>query len=214
MITKDLYEKFVEAFIFYNDALFANELPEPLITLQRKRNVRGFFGNERFVSRTENQFTIGEIALNPDLFQDRTDRDILSTLVHEMVHLWQSEFGEDKPKRPYHNKEWSAKMEQIGLVPSTTGTTEGKKTGAKMTHYINEDGDFAYHTEILLDGGFKLPLEGLADAPKAAADKSKNKIGYICPTCGCKAWAKPNAALLCATCSEESGEFVRYLVKQ
>jgi predicted SprT family Zn-dependent metalloprotease len=30
-----------------------------------------------------------ELALNPDAFIDRTDEQICSTPVHEMVHAWQ-----------------------------------------------------------------------------------------------------------------------------
>jgi predicted SprT family Zn-dependent metalloprotease len=56
---------------------------------------------------------VDEIALNPRTFIDRTDREIVSTLVREMVHLWQFHFG--KPgRRGYHNKQWATKMEEIG----------------------------------------------------------------------------------------------------
>lgn len=54
-----------------------------------------------------------EIALNPDHFAGRSDEDILSTLVHEMVYAWQRAFGKPsrraKPediKRFYRSVEW------------------------------------------------------------------------------------------------------------
>ena len=57
-----------------------------------------------------------EIALNPAHFASRPTAGTLSTLAHEMAHLWQHHFG--TPSRTgYHNKEWAAKMREIGLIP-------------------------------------------------------------------------------------------------
>ena len=43
----------------------------------------------------------------------------LETLLHEQVHLWQQNFGSQpvKPGRVYHNKEFVAKCESLGLHP-------------------------------------------------------------------------------------------------
>jgi hypothetical protein len=72
-----------------------------------------------------------EIALNPALFRDRTDPEIRSTLVHEMVHRWQAHFG--KPGRGrYHNKQWDDHMDSISLVPSGTGLPGGKRVGRQV----------------------------------------------------------------------------------
>jgi predicted SprT family Zn-dependent metalloprotease len=45
---------------------------------------------------------VHELALNPDSFIGRTDEMILSTLVHEMVHVWQQTYGKP-PRRSYHD---------------------------------------------------------------------------------------------------------------
>lgn len=51
----------------------------------------------------------------------------MQTIVHEMVHLWQYEFG--KPShRTYHNKE--ADKMAIGLMPSNTDL--GGKTQSRQ----------------------------------------------------------------------------------
>jgi predicted SprT family Zn-dependent metalloprotease len=42
-----------------------------------------------------------ELALNPDEFTRRTDEMILSTLAHEMYHVWQQTHG-TPPRRRYH----------------------------------------------------------------------------------------------------------------
>jgi predicted SprT family Zn-dependent metalloprotease len=46
-----------------------------------------------------------ELALNPDEFIGRTDEMILSTLVHEMCHVWQQTYGKS-PRRGYHDRQW------------------------------------------------------------------------------------------------------------
>jgi hypothetical protein len=42
------------------------------------------------------KITAHELALNPDVFTGRSDELILSTLVHEMVHVWQETHGTDR----------------------------------------------------------------------------------------------------------------------
>ena len=54
---------------------------------------RGYFASRRFKTRNGDAF-IDEIALNPTYFAERTTKEILSTLAHEMVHVWEP--GGDK----------------------------------------------------------------------------------------------------------------------
>ena len=66
---------------------------------------------------------------------NRDDIEWHSTLVHEMCHLWQEDFG--KPSRGgYHNRQWADKMIQVGLMPTDTGEPGGQLTGQRVTHYI------------------------------------------------------------------------------
>jgi predicted SprT family Zn-dependent metalloprotease len=87
------------------------------------------------VSSAVSGYTVDEIAMNPVYFSIRTIKATLSTLVHEMVHQWQFHFGEPG-RRGYHNKQWAARMERVGLMPSDTGEPGGRKVGQSMTHYI------------------------------------------------------------------------------
>jgi predicted SprT family Zn-dependent metalloprotease len=73
--------------------------------------------------------------MNPDSFTERTDEAIMSTLAHEMAHVWQQSHR-TPPRRSYHDRQWAAKMKEIGLQPSTTGERGGKETGQSVTHYI------------------------------------------------------------------------------
>ncbi|HEY1490481.1 MAG TPA: SprT-like domain-containing protein [Verrucomicrobiae bacterium] len=204
-ITLTEYGGLQNAFDFFKDNLFdEREMPDVLITYQRKARSRGFFGADRFNVR-ERGFGIQgrhEIALNPDGFIGRSDEEILSTLVHEMVHLWQHLFG-TPARRGYHDREWAAKMKLLGLQPSSTGKPGGKETGAHMTHYVVPDGAFQKAFQQLSKSGWKLRLESAIGEPNAkiAKVKDSSKTPFTCPTCGLNAWAKQDAQLICATCS-------------
>lgn len=131
-ITEREYRAFQAAYDFLNTELFFGSLPHVLVTLQRHANAKGYFAPDRFAGRVQ-QSTAHELAMNPDVFTGRSDKLILSTLVHEMVHVWQQTFGK-VPRRAYHDKQWAQKMKAIGLYPSTTGEPGGKETGQSVTH--------------------------------------------------------------------------------
>ena len=142
-----------------------------------------------------------EVSLNPELLR-REFVEVMSTLVHEMVHLWQQEYG--SPSRAnYHNREWGVQMREVGLVPSSTGQPGGKSVGQRMTHYIAQDGPF----QAAFDGmpaSCKLPWLSGGKAAKVAP-KAQSKIKYTCPECGQNAWGKPGLLVLCATCIDGAG---------
>lgn len=192
--TSETYTTLNKAYEFFNRELFENKLPTCLITMQRKSKARGYFCPERFESRGDNTHHIHEIALNPTHFLARTDEDIISTLVHEMAHLWQQEFGH--PSRGnYHNSEWADKMDEIGLIASNTGEEGGKRTGQAMTHYIDPEGRYARLVPAFME--LVKPLAYQDRQFASAAKKAKNKIKYTCPQCRLNAWGKPGANLLC-----------------
>src|ERR1017187_6691360 len=128
------YRAFQKAYDFFNTELFGGSLPPVLVTLQRHAKARGYFSPERFIGRIE-ETAVHELARNPDTFTDRTDEEILSTLTHEMAHVWQQTHGKP-PTRCYHDRQWAAKMKEIGLQPTDTGEPGGKETGQSVTHYI------------------------------------------------------------------------------
>jgi len=138
-ITAKQYLKLNTAYDYFNEKLFENKLPGCLITLQREKMSKGYYSAKRFKGKHEEK-QIDEIALNPDLF-GRSEKDILSTLVHEMCHQWDNHFGLNS-QRTYHNKVWSKKMQEVGLMPSADGKPGGRRTGQYMTHYVIENGLF------------------------------------------------------------------------
>jgi hypothetical protein len=207
--TKETYDRFQKAYVYFNRALFEGQLPNCLITLQRSKRSYGYFSGERF-GRTDGLVT-DEIALNPRYFREHPVEQVLSTLVHEMTHLWQHHFG--KPGRGrYHNRQWAGRMKLIGLHPSSTEKEGGAETGDCMSHYIVPGGPFEAAAHALLMAGFAIawteepfettgtPIEGPGGKGVEGAGKtpkSGKRVKYTCPICRLNAWAKHRIQLLC-----------------
>jgi len=114
-------------------------LPNCLITLQRQKGALGYFSGNRFADARNADAVTDEIALNPSHFAERSPASILSTLAHEMAHVWQHHFG--TASRPaYHNSEWAVMMVKIGLVPTDTGLPGGKEMQAEEVGGDDDEG--------------------------------------------------------------------------
>jgi hypothetical protein len=150
------YDELQCAYSYFNERLFNGMLPGCVITLQYMADGYGYSLSQPFVNRDGER--TDEISLNPYYFAARTDCGVLSTLVHEMVHLQQSHFGSPTPR--YHNREWADWMIQIGLYPSSTGRPGGAETGDAVGHYIVEGGPFEIECERLLASGFHVSWTG------------------------------------------------------
>jgi len=209
-LTAEEYGTLQKAYDYFNESLFGASLPQVLITLQRHRGARGYFSSDRFKRRDNARQHVHELALNPDTFPGRSDEEILSTLVHEQVHVWQQEFGHPGRGR-YHNREWAAKMHSIGLMPSGTGEPGGAATGDRVSHYILEGGHFQVACRNFLKR-YALVCESAVERDSGSsvagveAAKTQTRTKFTCPNCGLNAWGKPDALFDCHRCSEKYRE--------
>lgn len=208
----ETYGFLIIAYDAINQEFFDGQLPNCMITLQRKGGALGYFSGNQFVDERDGQRT-DEIALNPAALAKYPFEEVLSTLGHEMCHLWQYHFSAYEKRRGkmrgYHDKEWAAKMESIGLMPSDTGRPNGLKTGRSVSDYIIEGGPFSVFCEALKDSGFVLHwkewqeygapmpdgIETTGFPPQVQQPSSKTK--FTCANCGQNAWAKPSAKIGC-----------------
>ena len=120
-----------------------------------------------------------------------------------MAHLWQHHFG--KPSRSgYHNREWAAKMHEIGLIP-VSHDQPGKETGQKVSHTIEAGGRFERACTAFLATHAAILYHDRAGEGDAATRRKKaaSKTKYTCPVCGVNAWAKPDTHLICGDCGED-----------
>lgn len=180
------YGDLTAAYDWFNRDLFADELPRCLITYQRQRGSYGYFSQQRFGTRDGAEVT-HEIALNPKHFRERDEEAILSTLAHEMVHLWQHEFGQKKSRAGYHNKEWATKMKAIGLHPSSTAQPGGKETGQRVGHYVIAGGPFQISYRNLIENGPRIRYIDLVDDRQG---RGSTRTKYVCPFCGLAIWGQ------------------------
>ena len=196
----DIYQELRSLYDHCNAHFFNNTLPACMILLRPRRHAAGYFQPSCW-GRFHDDATgdIDAIALNTTLFHARSNDVILSTLVHEMVHLWQRHYGDNFPKTlNHHNKEWSAKMHTVGLIPSTTGKEGGKETGLKVGHYQEVNGVFQQFYATL-----QPPLFSWQEMPETTPGKTaEKKVMSLCPRCEARAWAYEGVKLICSDCKE------------
>ncbi len=199
--TQQAYNELTKAYNHFNKTLFDTKLPPCLITMQRNKRAYGHFSSKRY--RNLNGKITDEIALNPQHFRYRPIEEVLSTMVHEMVHLWQYHFGQPG-RRGYHNKQWAQMMERVGLIPSQTGEPGAKKTGENMTHYISPNGVFTKACQNLVGNGFKITwADSTSGIEFGVEEKKETREKYTCPSCGVNAWAKYDISLICGKCEKK-----------
>jgi hypothetical protein len=210
--THEQFSAYARAYDYFNAKLFGGELPRCLLNFSRLSKSMGFFAPKRWAREG---IEVHEISLNPDVLA-LPFVETMQTLVHEMCHLWQCDFGQ--PSRAgYHNQEWAVKMVGIGLMPSDTGKPGGKATGQAMSDYPIPGGPFLAAFNAMPDAT-KLPWKSFNPAAMAPAEadgeedgeeepkepKAKNKVKYACCSCDLAVWGKPglDARISCIDCGE------------
>lgn len=203
----------------FNNAFWAGQVPNPILTYTNKANCFGYFAPDKF--ERSDGLVVSAIALNSAYLAVRSDQQSFSTLLHEQVHAWRHYLGPpnrkgSKGKGGYHDTVWADEMERVGLMPSSTGAPDGKRTGYRVTHFVIPGGLFDIACQELLDSGFQISwadrlvrpnssdangssVEG--DVPLGKAPK-RDRIKFTCANSACElnAWAKPSALLICGIC--------------
>lgn len=202
-IARQQTEAYLNAYDYFNQELFGGELPGCILNFSRHRGAHGFvkYNSWKKINEEGEECTIHELSLTPQTLS-REPKLFYSTLVHEMAHIWQIEFG--TPSRSgYHNKEWAKKMVDVGLIPSDTGEIGGKQTGQRMTHYIDEEGHYL-RVFNQMPQEYILPfIAGDGFLTAKPASKKRNKIRYECPATGFKVWGKPGLNIVCGDTGEQ-----------
>jgi len=228
--TKEQFQNFEALFDYFNKNLFDGNLPNVILNFSRKSGTAGFFSPNNWQSADGK--TTHEISINPNTFSNGKVY-IIQTLVHEMVHLWQEEFGEpgSKKSKNYHNRQWADKMIEVGLIPSHNGEVGGKQIGTRMSDYLEKGGvldqliekmpnDIWYPFETLMIVDVKQLEEmlELEEDPVKVEEikeqieefeeaieqaKKKHKSKYTCASCEVNVWGKADLQILCGVCGNE-----------
>jgi predicted SprT family Zn-dependent metalloprotease len=170
--TEEQFNALNKAYKYFNRKLCGSQLPGCILNFSRLRGTHGFLAPERWKRVGEEEFGVHEISLTPTTLY-RTPIEIFSTLVHEMCRLWQWEFGSPS-RNGYHNKEWAAKMEKVGLIPTDTGKPGRKRTGQRMTHCIEQGGPYHQASEKYRTG-----ISAPSPPPAGKDQRSLGKGGVL-----------------------------------
>jgi hypothetical protein len=194
-----------------------HRLPDPVISFSDKRNRKVLAS---YTLHRNPQGLLDEITFNTVHYKNEGDKKIwvfgrwaqLETLLHEQVHLWQQNFGQDpvKPGKVYHNKEFVDKCESLGLYPLPI----------VGSHYAVADGVFAgLMGELGIQRPDDVPRDdekhGKRDWFRPSPEKGKSTLHkWVCPDCGLavRLGIKSDPHLVHDVCSEIKGEKV-FLVK-
>ena len=129
---------------FFNAAFFKNQpVPIPAISFEKTKITNlGHYVIGRNAFGIKDNININRAHLNRPLW------DILATLIHEMTHCWQAQYGQPSNSW-FHNKQFQLKMQQFGIICDRKGAHQGvgdpfvfllKKHGIAFNHVTAPDG--------------------------------------------------------------------------
>lgn len=206
-------EELERLFEIFNQKFYDGKLQKPVITIQANKNRKLAYGwcttKKIWKDRFQENFFY-EINLTPE-FLHLEIYEICATLLHEMAHLANLQFGIKDCSRgnTYHNLKFKEMAEKGGLR-----IEHHPKYGWTITHLTDEttalidslDIDPAVfalyrHSPAIHDveGGKSEGEEGIIDKPE------KPKSGwrqYFCPVCGQKIRASKDVNIICGDCHE------------
>lgn len=176
---------------------FFSSLPDCMLTLDAsRRSTMGYFRPNSFVSKDGT--VVHQIALNPSYVLTHPPEEAFQTIAHEMTHQYVYDVLGQTKSNGYHCKKFATKMEEIGLIPSSTGKPGGRKTGYRMSDYMQEGGCFQKVCRELIESGLCLSWGSTRPKAKAAiSSKAKGKVKFSCPVCSNVCWAASSRNLVC-----------------
>lgn len=178
-----------------NDVLFNSALPEPAILIQNKGNKKNVLGwcstQEIWVNKTtqERRYEINIVAE----YLNRSVYEVVSTLLHEMVHLYNLVNGIKDVSRGnvYHNKKFKEAAESHGLI-----IEYNEKLGWSLSR-LNDNTKSIVDSMDLNKEAFSLARMDFSNL--AAGGKSSTRK-YVCPQCGSIIRTSKELKVICGEC--------------
>jgi hypothetical protein len=180
-------------FRLLNDEYFRGELSRPIITVQTsgKKPTLGWCTSGK-VWKQGDKAEYYEINLSAE-YLTRSDAEIVTTLLHEMVHLCcsQHDIKDTSRSGTYHNERFKAAAEARGLN-------------------VTQNDKYGWHDTTLQDSSILDILKVNRQAFKVARQAAQAKAGgkksssrkYICPSCGMTVRATKEVNIVCGDCQE------------
>jgi hypothetical protein len=191
-------EELHKIFQLVNKHFFAGEeLETPVITVQgqgRKRGILGWCTVYPIWKDNNKEIQQWEINITAE-YLNRPWIDITETMLHEMVHLYNTRAGVKDTSRGnvYHNKHFKKEAENRGLL-----VERDPKLGWAITRLSPEAQEIIEKWDIDPEA-FKLARLP-ESAPGKKGGKGSNSIKMVCPMCGGIARITKEFRLKCGEC--------------
>lgn len=196
-------------FDLLNAKYFENALSRPIITIQSTPKAYGHYTLYDAWS-IDGEKGMREINIGAGTLS-RPIENIVSTLLHEMIHYWNDQNGIKDCSRggTYHNKKFKELAEACELnvqCHPTYGwslTSPSEKTlEFCLEHNLTEIRITRNDLSILIPTGTGNGSGALTPTGNGARKKSSTRK-YACPCCGLSVRATRNVNIACIDCSEQ-----------
>lgn len=185
---------------------FNNELEMPIITVQSTPRAYGHVTCGKVWKKKESscyELNMGAGTL------DRPIENIVATLLHEMVHIYNlmNNIQDCSRSNTYHNKKFKEKAESVGLIIEYDNRIGWSITSPSdsLIEYICEQG----WDDIMINRSesVRLPISGGSSGSGGAGTppttrKPSSTRKYICPSCGMSCRATRDIYIICGNCVE------------
>lgn len=199
------------AFDVLNERYFESALPKIAITIQSTPRAHGHF--TPWDSWSDNGTPIKEINMGAESLK-RPVVEIISTLLHEMVHYYccLNNIKDTSRHGRYHNKRFKAECEKRDLIIVQAPGIGFSVTSPsrKLVNYVNEQGWggkiklFRTFDFLINDNESNGDSEDNTGNEKSKAKSSTRK--YICPCCGLSIRATRTVKVACMECNKQLEE--------
>lgn len=184
------------AFNAINRDFYNGELEKVIITVKEGKKKSAFGWIETTKNWKQNGVDRHEINISADYIGERSVVQTITTLMHEMAHLYNLQNGIKDTTRSgiYHNKEFKKTAESHGLK-----VEQVDKIGWSLTTATPETKKWiAENVPIKSFGVYKKAKE---KDPKSSRTKQSSRK-YVCAKCGLIARLTKEAAIMCVDCKE------------
>lgn len=197
---KSAIDKLESLFSKFNEHFYEGKIEKPVITISPD-STSGSYGWctcwkawAKADSEEDGYYEINMCAEH----MNRPFKEICTTLLHEMVHLWnlQNDIQDTSRSGTYHNKKFKTVAEEHGLIIEKDDKYGWTKTS------LNEETEI--YVASLDDNGFGLYRKLALNTSTSKSKQSTRK--YVCPNCGCIIRATKEVRVMCVDCDVEFEE--------
>ena len=184
-----------------NKQFFNGKLPQITLTVQpdargSKVQSYGWATTNQVWHNANTNKAYHEINLTATSLENRDVMDIIGTLLHELVHIYNAinEIKDTSSNGHFHNAKFKTACENHGLICEKTD-----KYGWSETSFTDEARSYICKTITDTD---KKAVALFRDQQAKKVSKTRKLYVYQCPCCGVKIRASKEVHLICSDCNE------------